>query len=139
TKIAEVLLAPVIEYLNSRLTVVESKMDDLERYHRTRSLRFLGFEEERNEIIPNKITKFLNKNLNINLCEDQRENCHRIGKRVRGKGRPIIVRFYSRSLRQQILRATYLLKQNKSNAFIVEDLTRKNIGIISFCPCLIAC
>ncbi|CAF1665160.1 unnamed protein product, partial [Didymodactylos carnosus] len=67
-KVAEVLLAPVIEHLNSRLTVVESKMNDLERYHRTWSLRFLGFQEERNEIIPNKITAFLNKNLNINLC-----------------------------------------------------------------------
>ncbi|CAF4640039.1 unnamed protein product, partial [Didymodactylos carnosus] len=59
----------------------------------------------------------------------QIENCHRVGKPVRGKGRPIIVRFYSRPLRQQILRATYLLKQNKSNVFIVEDLTRKTLEL----------
>ncbi|CAF1624654.1 unnamed protein product, partial [Didymodactylos carnosus] len=106
------LLNPVIETISDKLSEIESKIDGLERYNRTWCLRFHGFDEEQHENIVNKITNFTNTHLGLNLFL-----------------RPIIVRYFSRPTRQQILHSTYLLKQKNSKIFVVEDLTKRTLAL----------
>ncbi|CAF1272236.1 unnamed protein product [Didymodactylos carnosus] len=123
------LFTPVFQTFSDRLTSIEDKVDDLERYNRTWCLRFHGFHEEKNENIVEKITSFTNKQLELKLSPAAIENCHRIGPFKNGHNRPIIVRYFSRSTRQEILRSTYRLKQKNSKIFIVEDLTKKTLAL----------
>ncbi|CAF0978489.1 unnamed protein product [Didymodactylos carnosus] len=94
---------------------------------RTWCLRFHGFDKEQHENIVNKITNFTNTRLGLNLSTYEIENYHNVGPPRNGYRRPIIVRYFSRATRQQILHSTYLLKQKKSKIF-VEDLTKRTLA-----------
>ncbi|CAF1575717.1 unnamed protein product [Didymodactylos carnosus] len=99
------LLNPVIETISDKLSEIESKIDDLERYNRT--LRFHGFDEEQHENIVNKITNFTNTHLGLNLSTYEIENCHRVGPPRNGYRRSII----------------------NSKIFVVEDLTKRTLAL----------
>ncbi|CAF1257501.1 unnamed protein product [Didymodactylos carnosus] len=111
--------------LEARITKIEARTEDLQRYNRSFNLRFYGFEERKDENIKSRVMDFLNTHMDLKMNVNIIENWHRLpnANQQQTKPRPIIVRFHSRPVRQHILSSLGQLKGKKLNITIVEDLT----------------
>ena len=57
------------------------------------------------------------------------EAAHRVGKKVAGKTRPIIVKFVSRKTKQDVIKNRRKLKNSDPKVVIVEDLTKHTFNL----------
>lgn len=114
-----------------KLTKLDEKVNELERYHRRWNLRLYGLEEIEGEVVKDRV---------MNICkaivpsdsngEDLQfrvDVSHRIGKKKDGKTRAVITRFTMRSTRDLVwkcAKGSDFLKNNKLK--FGEDLTAKD-------------
>ncbi|CAF1356592.1 unnamed protein product [Didymodactylos carnosus] len=124
--IIDVMYQGVLKELGQRLgalekqtVALEKKTEDLERYNRTWCLRFYGLKESQRENTTAKVIQFINTELQLKLSMDEIENSHRIRHENNkptsqqnndDKCHAVIVRFYSRSVRQSVLASLVKLK-----------------------------
>lgn len=118
------------------LEEIYGAIEDLERYTREYNIRVTGMDEDMDENCTEKVAALIAGN---NLAGYQHkgwvvneiETAHRIGPKLSrpgGKKRQIIVRFYSRPVRNAVLRdAKRLLKSSRYH--IYEDLTPKDFEL----------
>ena len=126
----ETLAARVI-HLESKL---DSKVDDLEQYSRRSCLVITGFVEPcaQQEDTDAKVREFCQERLDVQLLERDIDRAHRLeSNKTDQKGkvihRPIIVKFYTYRVRQQVF--TNKKKLKGTGFAIFENLTKRNADL----------
>ncbi|OWF56252.1 Protein unc-13-like C [Mizuhopecten yessoensis] len=110
----------------------DNKLNDLEQHGRKDSLRIMGLEDtsekESVEECVEKIVEFVTDKLSVNLTRNDINIAHRLGNFNRAKPRSVIVKFTTRRMKHEIIRARRKLKNTRYVIF--EDLTRDNQQIL---------
>ena len=111
---------------------VEESHDELEQYGRRNALRFTNVpQRELNNMNGNTdkyVLDMVNKNLGIKLTEKDISRSHMASKVKDGKCQ-ILCKFVTYNIRREIIKKRSALK-GVSSVFIVEDLTKKRIGML---------
>jgi exosome complex exonuclease DIS3/RRP44 len=113
-----------------RIRQIEKDQNNLDQYSRRWNLRFYKVAEKTPETSADcaiKVTKIISELVQIPCTPDDFEAAHRVGRPDPSKPRPIIVRFFDRRKRDEVLANRRKLK-NKGVA-IDEDLTFKNYKV----------
>lgn len=154
--VAEKLIAPVndkIDILSKENTVLKSRIEQLEVYSRSDNLIFHGLpESDTSEIVSGHDSHASHattpaeshgrtEKAVMDLCEESLgvvldladiSTAHRIPRGKGDKVRPIIVRFTTRRIRDDVYRARRKLRERQSTpVYINENLTRSNAHIFS--------
>ena len=108
--------------LKSKLNEIELKLDNLENYGRRQNLVFEGVPDSLTITDAQLIYDIIGKKMGIEDANKiQFDACHRIGKKIPSRSRPIIVRFTCRADRDRIWRSRSKLKG--SDIYVKEDLS----------------
>ncbi|CAF1677754.1 unnamed protein product, partial [Didymodactylos carnosus] len=73
-KVANLLLKPVLKHFEERLSVLEAKIDDSERYNRMFCIRLLGISEDATEDTTLKVVSVINNNLDMSITTNRSKN-----------------------------------------------------------------
>lgn len=79
---------------DEQISMLVSKVDDLENRGRRNNLIILGVDEpakESNEELMNEVTEFFQEKLEVTTSGIER--CHRLGRKAVNKSRPVIIKF----------------------------------------------
>ncbi|XP_067660323.1 uncharacterized protein [Haliotis asinina] len=98
------------------------KYDELEQHSRRNSIRIIGVHESEDEDIQ-KATLDVFKKINKDISISDIDRCHRVGKRVQGRSRQIIVKFVSYQDKDGVYTQRRKLRAMMENVFVNEDLT----------------
>ena len=126
-----------VQNLNGKNVILEKELNenktninDLEQYGRRWNLRIFGIEEKgKDENCKQHIIDLCKNKLNIDITDNDIDAAHRVGASHNNRPRGIIVRFYRRTIRNDIIRARRALKG--SAVSIREDLTRLNQALLN--------
>ena len=103
------------------------RTDELEQYQRRNSLRIFGREETQNEDT-DCIAIEVAKKIGVDLSLADIDRSHRVGPKVAGKKRPIIIKFVSYRKRREVFTAKRNLKGQ--GVTIREDLTKARMQVL---------
>ncbi|KAL8625120.1 hypothetical protein ACOMHN_030754 [Nucella lapillus] len=120
-------LKNMVTQCDSRLKQCEKEQNDLQQYSRRWNLRVYRVPEQTKETAGDcvdKVVKIVNEGVGVKLTQGDVEVAHRTGHQSGKQARPIIVRFFDRRKRDEILQNRRKLK-NKGTV-IGEDLTYAN-------------
>lgn len=104
--------------LNCRMLDMNFVLDQQEQYSRKSSIRILGVEEKQAEDCEAVCIEAIKVNLGIDICDADIDIVHRVGRRLTGKARPILVKFASHKPKEKVMRK----RKEAQNIKIVEDL-----------------
>lgn len=116
--------------LKSRVTTLESQIDQAEQYSRRNCLRISGIQESNNENTDEIVLK-MSSDIGSGIQLPDIDRCHRIGNpnRNRTKPRDIIVKFSTYRARSDFYKKRTSLKdRGYLRVFVNEDLTRRRSG-----------
>ena len=122
-----------IEAMNKRILDLEKQLKleterntKLEQYTRRENLRFNNIKEMEKEDCKAMIYDILQRDVKLDTSLIRFHAVHRVGKRMQGRTRPIIVRFVSREDRNLVWEKRSKIKQSTvhSDAYITEDFAR---------------
>ena len=108
-----------IEKLEQSVDVLTYKLDDYEQYSRINTLRISGIPDEEEEDVMDKMMYLINTRLELSppITPEQIDRTHRVGKFNAEKVRPILVKFATYRIRDQVFRNRKKLKtQNPRSA-----------------------
>ena len=98
------------------------EIDKLEQYSRRDNMRIVGIPTVAEED-PVEVVSKLGHDLGVIIRKEDISTAHRV--RSRGKrGDPILVRFVRREKKQELMRKKKVLREQKKEIFLEEDLTR---------------
>ena len=104
------------------------KTDQLEMYTRRNSLRIFGIPESDRENTDDKVIKMVTEKLSIPLQLSDIDRSHRVGAKISGKNRPIIIKFVSYRKRREIFQVKKRLKS--TGITVREDLTKARLDVL---------
>ena len=113
---------------DSEIQGLEEKLVELEQYQRRDNLRIFGIPEKANEDTDGVALKLFEDKLGIQLRRDDISRSHRIGPKVAGKVRPIIIKFTNYRPRNAVFRSKRKLKG--TNITIKEDLCSERLQLL---------
>ena len=120
-----------IDALEAKVLIIESnlanvlvKANDNEQYSRRHNIRVSGFDEGKDEDCIDKIVKFCNEELDVEIVNKQIDRAHRVRKSNGNKARAIIVRFKARADKISVSRKRRTLVG--TDFHVNEDLTKYN-------------
>ena len=116
----------VIQQLQTQVSELDQKLDDLEQYTRRNSLRVSGIPESAEEDCEALTLATLNESLSLEppLSLADIDRLHRVGRpRTDGKPRQVLVKFATYRQRQRVMKKRPALTD--SDLFLNEDLTQK--------------
>ncbi len=120
-----------IENLKQELSETKQKMkeyhDTAEQYSRRNNLRIFGIEEKAHENTDEIVKNLAAEKLGIQLPEHAICRSHRVGEQKDDQHRPIIVKFVSYNVRNQLFQNKKKLK--KTAITIREDLTKSRLQL----------
>lgn len=129
-KVSEKLIQKINELETKTITLEEEncclkrKINEIEQYTRRPNIRIFGVQEENQEKLTEKILKIFDEKLSLkNLNYRDIETCHRIGRVINGKPRPVFIRFAQYHIKAEVMSKRKGLKGSK--IVIVEDLTNE--------------
>lgn len=96
---------------DEQICMLVLKVDDLENRSRRNNLIIYGIEEparESNEELLNEVTECFQKNLEVTTSATER--CHRFGRKVGNKPRPVIIKFLDYREKTSVLTNAFKLK-----------------------------
>jgi hypothetical protein len=108
--------------LETELARVVVKVNESEQYSCPHNIRVYGFDENKDEVCIDKIVKFCNEKLNVEIVNGQIDRAHRVRKPNGNKPRRIIVRFKAHTDKLAVLCRTVV----GTDFYINEDLTKYN-------------
>lgn len=117
-----------IQEVRKENSVLEDKLDQLEQYSRRNCVRIFGAGEKKEETVEETVSNIMKK-IGVNIVSDNLEICHRVGKLVLQKPRPILVKFSTYKLRQSVIVNRKHLKG--TGITITEDLTKQRINSLN--------
>lgn len=106
---------------------LDLKTDQLEMYSRRNCLRIFGLAEEEGENTDEKVIAVARK-ISVDLSINDIDRSHRVGRKIDGKSRPVIVKFVSYRKRREVFQSKRKLKGQ--NITIREDLTRQRLEVL---------
>ena len=120
-----------ITVLSRQLDKLKEEMNDIDQYQRRMNILIHNIPESDHENCDSVVLKFLQDDMKLDVQQDMIQRCHRLGSpREKGKGhRPLIVRFVSYRVRQQVFAKKKMLKQVKPGVFVTENLTKRNLDL----------
>lgn len=140
------------DVLQSSLKETNQRLDLLETYTRVDNLIIKGVPENYSEVItatetgPDALSSdttleqvlcLFNSNMNIKVMAADISGTHRLPKGKQDKFKPIIVRFNSRRVRDNVYRARKTLRNSSTpgngNIYINEHLTKSNEHTFAYC------
>jgi len=77
-------------------------------------------------VVESTIIDFCQNSLNIEICQNDISSAHRIVAGLKDTIRPVVVRFTTHRVRDEIYRARKILKDSNDRIYISEHLTRQN-------------
>lgn len=112
-----------------RITELEDKLNETERYQRRWNLRLYGLAEQEGEDVKARVVEICRSVIpeNEETCQQHIDVSHRVGRKSAEKIRPVIIRFVARSTRDLIwknARGSEYLQVRKLR--FGEDLTTKD-------------
>ena len=122
-----------IESLNTRVGPLENEQDDLQHYSRRNSIRISGLLETPNEDPVELSIDLFNNSIKLAIKLEDIDRAHRVGKRVEGKTRPLLVKLTSYRARRSIIGARRILRdtgEDRPKVFINEYLTQKRATLL---------
>ena len=108
--------------LQKKITQLEERNLSQEMYTRRHNVIIEGLLEEENEVTKSLVLNCLTKAFKIQLNDDMIDKCHRYGKSINGRPRPVIARFVNHSTRDRVLYTARNLKTKPKNVYVNEDL-----------------
>ena len=111
-----------ISQLKSRVHHLESEMDASNQYSRRNCVLISNIEEQTGEDT-NTIAINVAKEGGLTIMPGEIDRSHRIGKPGKKKSRDIVVKFVSYQSKAKFMQTRKQLRQNRSKAFINEQLT----------------
>lgn len=97
--------AKILDNVSRHLRCFQYDLDRLEQYSRRETVRIIGLPEqegEDNENLKPKIVQMC-ANMDVNLQANEISVCHRNGKKLMGKPRPILCKFISRQRKMDLM------------------------------------
>ena len=118
-----------IRDLQTRLTNVEERCDDLEQYSRRNTVRLRCVAEALNENTDSVVKELAARKLSVDISDSDVVRSHRVGRRAEDRSTPrdIIVRFTTHNTKTSVMRSARKLKG--THVFINEDLTKTRATI----------
>ena len=116
-----------IESLKTRVGELEYQHDELQQYSRRNSIRVSGLVETPNEDPAELSVDLFNNRMKLAIKPEDIDRAHRVGKRVEGQTRPLLVKLTSCRARRSILRDT---GEDRPKVVINEDLTHKRATLL---------
>ena len=87
-------------------------------------MRVYGINKNDNEDCKKEVVKFAENKLGLQISRKDIDIAHRVGRKLRGKSRAMIVRFLSHEKKTSFMKVKRVLRDNNiSDAGISEDLT----------------
>ena len=118
------MIVPLKQEIKELRAELHQKTDELEQYSRRNSLRIVGIPEKEKEHT-GKVTIELLKKIHPALSPADIDRCHRVGKRIPGRQRQIIIKFVSYYDRNAVItNRRQLGAMYPGTYYINEDLTR---------------
>ena len=118
-----------ISDMSSKIENLEKSIDDQEQYSRRNCLVIHGISESDGENTDDIVINTVQDKMEITVFINDIDRTHRIGKKVAGKTRPIIVKLARYNMRRKIFVNKKRLKGKKIS--ITESLTAKRIKILN--------
>ncbi|KAI4457053.1 l1 transposable element-related [Holotrichia oblita] len=109
-----------VSQLEEKLHNAHKTIDSLEQYSRRNSLRIHGLPVIANENTDEVVMKFCKEKLQFEVKKEMIDCSHRLGKKE-NRSKPLLVKFVTRNIKQEIDRKKSKLKRTK--IVIREDLT----------------
>ena len=103
---------------------LETELNAIQRYTRGFNIRIVGLPETDNENCVSSIQEILEDKFEVTSLAI--ENAHRVGRYQRGKPRQVIVRFFSRAVRREIMTVAKEKLEGTGYHFM-DDLTNKDL------------
>ncbi|KAM3955542.1 uncharacterized protein ACR2FA_001604 [Aphomia sociella] len=95
----------IIKLLQQQITGTSKVLDDIEMRHRRKYLLLSGVSEDVNPNLSQFIVQTLHDKLGISgLTKEKITACHRLGKFMEGKCRPVLLRFSELALKSEVWR-----------------------------------
>uniref|UniRef100_A0A1Y1MUD8 L1 transposable element RRM domain-containing protein n=1 Tax=Photinus pyralis TaxID=7054 RepID=A0A1Y1MUD8_PHOPY len=98
-----------------------TELDELKQYSRRNNIRVFGIPETSGENVEDKFLSVTKDRMSIVLMPNEIERCHRIGKKINNKPRPVIIKFMSYKTKALLYLNKKLLKG--TGITLREDLT----------------
>ena len=126
-------LSKEVDTLNKKIADLEDRLKQevenniaLERYTRRENLRVINIEEKEHEDCKAVVYNILEKELSVDTSNIRFHAVHRVGKKIHGRRRPIIVRFVCREDRDKVWSVRGKIKKSMihTDAYITQDYAR---------------
>ena len=118
-----------VSEMSSKIENLNKSIDDQEQYSRRNCLLIHGISESDGENTDDIVINTVQDNMKITVSINDIDRTHRIGKKVAGKTRPIIVKLARYNMRSKIFLNKKRLKGKKIS--ITESLTAKRMKILN--------
>ncbi|XP_071078610.1 uncharacterized protein [Haliotis cracherodii] len=118
------IVAPLQKEIVDLRQELEEKTDELEQYSRRNSVRITGLKETVDEVPEETIQDILTI-VHPKMSVQDIDRCHRVGKKMPGRNRAIIVKFVSYWDRNQVIMNRRKLRGQMNSVYINEDLTQR--------------
>ena len=122
-----------VDTLNKKITDLKDRLKQevenniaLEQYTRRENLRFNNIEEKEHEDCRVVVYNILQKELGVDTTKIRFHAVHRVGKKIHGRRRPLIVRFVCREDRDKVWSVRGKVKESMTHAdaYITQDYAR---------------
>ena len=123
-----------IKLIEQKHQQLEEKISELEDRSRRNNLRFSGFTEKAEgaetwEESENLIREFIERNLEMESKDITIERAHRIGSKINGKKRAIIVKFLNYKDKDAVLNQYRQKQLWKDNIYVNEDYSERTADL----------
>ena len=117
--------------LERHIVRIENDLEELQQYSRRTNVLIHGLEEKRDEVTDQVAHEVFTGKLEVPLIDRDISRSHRLGKKVEGKNRPIIVRMTRYNAKKLVYDAKSKLKG--SGIVITENLTNDRYALYKKC------
>lgn len=117
--------------LEDRVTQLEKDLEESQQYSRRTNVLVHGVEEEQNEDTDRIVQDLFTQQMGVPLVDRDIARSHRLGRKVEGTPRPIIVRLLSYRQKKAVYDAKKSLKG--TGKAITENLTKKRYELYKQC------
>ena len=129
-------LKECIQEKDTKIQLMSTEIDELKQEQKRNSVKINGLPEANEDSEENTaevVSNFITTKMDIPMLKWQIESVHRVGKKERGKNRPIVLRFLSHDKKIQVMKAKKKLRDSSARpgeqVYINDDLTEVRANI----------
>lgn len=123
-----ILLEKEVQDLKTQIVEIRDEKDNMEQFSRKNNIRIFGINETNKENTNELVINLIQNKLNITIDPGEIDMCYRVGTNTEEKVRPILVKFKSNEVRNEIFYKKKTLKGTRIT--IREDLTKNRVKLV---------